>query len=162
MGRCCGMGCNRKCASEAPAVAVTEVSLRINKLSCPYFANCSPVECIFPFALADIFHLKIKSTDGQIALLFFFLHHLVLPQVYFGSISSAKGTGSSVCELLPVFLFGVCVTVSPCWLLCVSTRGCVHAVYHDGECSAAGVMLRGTATLVAVVIVEPDDMPAGQ
>lgn len=70
------MFCNRKGAFEAPAATGTEVSLRINKLSCPYFTNCSPVERIFSFASADIFHLKIKSTDGQIVLFYIILFSL--------------------------------------------------------------------------------------
>lgn len=52
----------------------------------------------------------------------------------------------------------MCVHVDGCVHMC----GCVHAVYHDGECSTASVMFRGTRTLVAVVTVEPDDMQAGQ
>ncbi len=45
---------------------------------------------------------------------------------------------------------------------CVYSCGCVHAVYHNGDCSPASVMLRGATTLAAVVTVEPDDVPAGQ
>lgn len=115
----------------------------------------APLWCpCFPLLSLTFLHLKIKSTDGQIALF----------------TPSCSGSGllwnHSFCErdrlfyeVLPVF-FSV-------WSLCdceaytactecthigcfVYTCRCLHAVYHDGECSTASVASRGIVTLATI------------
>lgn len=127
MGCCCSMLCNRK--GSTPVATVTEEEHFLSLLEDGLTSPTAPLwSACFPLLSLTFLHLKIKSTDGQIALFFFsFLHHLLLAQVYFGVISSAKRTGSSICELLPVCLFWSLCDCEPhaacacahAWLLCV-------------------------------------------
>lgn len=128
--RCCSLFRNRK--------AYFYQSLLRDK-HCPCFTNCSPVEFMFFFALTDI-----SPSEDQVHRWpnISFLHHLLLTQIYFGIMSPATGAGSFCWWRQFFFLHMVFWACMPAGY---TSRECalmwVCAVYHDGECSIASVML---------------------
>lgn len=111
------------------------INIALASPTVPLWSSC------FSLLSLTFLHLKIESTDGQIAL---FLHHLLLTQIYFGIMSTAKGAGSFCWWRSSQFfslhmVFRACMPAS--YTSCECALMWVCAVYHDGECSIASVML---------------------
>lgn len=149
--------CNGEGLFEAPAASVTEDTGTFSKSpwGCSYFTNCSPVKCMFSFAFTDISPSEDQVhrwPHSSFYTIFFWLRFILEPFVLWRGHALLT---VEFCQL--VWLWAI-----HCMYCFVYTCGCLHAVYHDRECSTASVTLRGTVTLAAVVTVEPDDVPAGQ